>query len=241
VKIHNLLEDIVSEKVQEIFDEEEHDPRMGFCTCEQCRLDVSCYVLNRIYPEYVISGRGFAHIRAEYHEDSQKTADITTLIMEGIKKVSRSKRPFFSHTEKHEEKASEGPCFNFPIIAGRIFDGKTFEPVSEIDVLLTSEGEPVSMKNPNWQNPCHIAESTAGNFMFWPAPVPATKAGLGKTVTFKISAGSEHYEDLSHVFTLQISSSEESFDTFCLHENYLLGDLYLFTQSCSDDIAGAEA
>lgn len=241
MKIHNLLEDIVIDKVEEIFDEEESNPTLGFCTCRQCRLDVACYVLNRVEPEYVVSGRGYAHLRAEYDGDSQKTADITALVTDGIKKVSRSKRPFFPHSGQKEDDSPEGPYFNFPIIAGRVFDGKTFEPVSDIEVYLTSDGQIVPMKNPNWQNPYLIARSTAGNFMFWPGPVPAKKVGERNTVNFKITVVSELYEELSHFFTLEVTSSEERLDTFCINENYLLGDLYLFTQSASDDIAGAEA
>lgn len=240
MKIHNLLEDVVIEKVEEIFDDEEANATAGFCTCEQCRLDVACYVLNRAYPEYVISGRGYAHILSEYKDDTQKITDITALVMDGIKKVSRSKRPFFPHTEGKGAEPAQGPYYNFPIIAGRMFDGKTFEPVSNIDVYLESDGGRVPMKNPNWQNPYHISESTAGNFMFWPGPVPAESPGLTKNVTFKIIAGSDTYEEMSHVFSLDIISLDERLDTFCLNENFLLGDLYLFTQAASSDIAGAE-
>ena len=240
MKIHNLLEEIVIQKVHEIFNEEEQNPVLGFCTCEQCRLDVACYVLNRTNPEYAVSGRGFAHMKAEYDEDSQKIADITALIMEGIKKVSRSKRPFFPHTEGKPEESSDQPHYNYPIIAGRFFDGKTFEPVSDIDVLLTSEEKQVLMKNPNWQNPYHIAHSTAGNFMFWPEPLPAKKPGLKKSVNFKISTRSEAYEVLTHIFTIRITSGNERIDTFNLNENYLLEDLYLFRRADNEDIAGAE-
>ena len=194
MKIHNILEDIVISKVEEIFDEEAKDRVLGFCTCRQCRLDVACYVLNRSEPQYVVSGRGYAHLKSEYDEDSQKTTDITALVLEGIKKVSHSKRPFFPHSGENDEYPEGGPFFNFPIIAGRIFDGKTFEPVSDIEVSLTSDGDLVPMKNPNWQNPYYVAESTAGTFMFWPGPVSAGSTGLQQTFQFRVATSSPVYD-----------------------------------------------
>ncbi|MBN2049958.1 MAG: late competence development ComFB family protein [Spirochaetales bacterium] len=240
MKVHNLLEDIVSEKVEEIFKDEEEHPVAGFCTCDQCRMDVTCYVLNRTKPEYIISGRGFAHLKTDYETNAQIMADLTALIMEGIKKVSRTKRPFFPHTPETGESQDKGPVFNFPIIAGRIFNGKTFEPISGVDVTLTSEGNLVPMKNRNWQNPYRMAESTAGNYMFWPSPLRAEKTGQEKTFPFQVSVHFDTYEDMSHVFTLTLTASDEQLDTICLNENYNPEDLYLFSSSSPENILGAE-
>ena len=60
--IHNVMEDIVSDEVNKLFDEAEQKKEDWVtCTCIQCRHDVMCYVLNRIKPRYIKSGRGLAH------------------------------------------------------------------------------------------------------------------------------------------------------------------------------------
>ena len=129
MKIHNILEDIVISKVEEIFNEEEKDRALGFCTCRQCRMDVACYVLNRSEPQYVISGRGYAHLKSEYDEDSQKTTDITALVLEGIKKVSHSKRPFFPHSGEKDEYAEGRAVFSiFRLSRGGSSTGKPSNP-----------------------------------------------------------------------------------------------------------------
>ena len=100
MKIHNLMEDIVLDKLHEIFDEEELTTfNNGFCTCYQCRLDVACYVLNRIQNKYVTSSRGLAHLRTEYQTNLQKSADLVSMIHDGIKQVSSTRRPHSNHSE----------------------------------------------------------------------------------------------------------------------------------------------
>ncbi len=47
MNVHNLMENIVIETVNDIFEDKKKE---GFdmAECLQCRLDVACYVLNRI-------------------------------------------------------------------------------------------------------------------------------------------------------------------------------------------------
>ena len=60
--IHNILEEEVINQVNNIYDQASE---MGItwitCDCEQCRLDTATYVLNRIPPKYIVSGRGMNH------------------------------------------------------------------------------------------------------------------------------------------------------------------------------------
>ena len=75
MEIRNLMEDAVLAAVGELFELEEKDPRLGLCTCGQCRLDVACYVLNRIKPEYILSGRGLAYSERDMLEKVQRLFD----------------------------------------------------------------------------------------------------------------------------------------------------------------------
>lgn len=229
MRVHNLMEDIVLETVNDIFNAEESTKQFGYCTCEQCRLDVACYVLNRVEAEYVISSRGAAHLEANYLENLQKNADLVALINEGIKKVSQTLRPHFEHDTSKKLAVPEGILFNFPTIAGRIFNGDTFEPVKDVAVsLLKDDGALVDMINPNWQNPSTLAEGTAGNFTFWPYPEQGKREGVAKTFSFVLAVNDKRYEELNHFFELEIVSNKTFIDSYGLKRSYKVNDLYLF-------------
>ena len=84
MEIHNLMEDQVFRRVNEICDEEEQRGNNDYCTSKACRLDVVCYVLNRIPPRYVTSGRGVAHVEQTIVSDTQLAVDITKLAQEAL-------------------------------------------------------------------------------------------------------------------------------------------------------------
>ncbi len=178
--IHNLMEDLVKATVNELFDAEERGASGSWCTCGQCRMDVACYVLNRIRPEYVVSSRGIAYTEQDYGEKLQKTADVVSLAREGWARINSAKRPNHEHVSNGavmERPAPEGPVFNLPPIMGRVFNVSNFEPVSGATVTLGDGGSLQPMMDANWQNPYGIVKNTAGTFIFWPAPVPAAAAG----------------------------------------------------------------
>lgn len=52
VVLKNIMEEIVIRKVDELIG------GLGCCKCEQCRLDMASYVLNRVKPKYVVSLEG---------------------------------------------------------------------------------------------------------------------------------------------------------------------------------------
>ena len=64
--VHNTVEDIVITRVDEIFKTLDEEGNKKFCTCNQCRLDVICYVLNRLRPHYIVSHKGASRA----HRDS---------------------------------------------------------------------------------------------------------------------------------------------------------------------------
>jgi competence protein ComFB len=229
MEIHNAAEDIVLVNVDEIFDEEERTKSVGYCTCGQCRLDVACYVLNRISPEYVVSGRGLAHAEIGRTATFQHEVDLFRLIHEGITQVSKTKRPDFPHTsEKKRRPMVEGPAYNFPTVIGRIFNGKNFEPMSGISLTLLRSGSAAAMVDANWQNPCTLVPSTAGTFIFWPAPEKAESLSGTKTVDFELVSAPDGYEEFRYFFTVALSAEPEATAVFSMQRTFKLPDLFIF-------------
>ena len=228
MNVHNQMEDLVTALVQEIFDDEQRAEKKGYCVCNQCRLDVACYVLNRVQPRYVISGRGVSHTENIYQDRIQEKADLVTMIHDGIEHVSQTKRPFFNHQSGSVEGGPTGPLFNFPVIKGRIFNGTTFEPAKDIKVHLYLESELVEMVDPNWQNPCFVHESASGAFNFWPAPIRADTDGAKKAFKFEICVQEDGFEDLQHFITVKAISDLGLHDALHSNEGLTTEEIFLF-------------
>ncbi|MBP7095991.1 MAG: late competence development ComFB family protein [Spirochaetia bacterium] len=229
MEIRNLMEDVVRQAVDELFDAEEKKRALGFCTCYQCRLDVACYALNRTRPEYVISSRGVAHRDSVYVDKLQKQADVMTLVREGWERINASKRPHFEHAAGSGAPAPiAGPAWNFPAIIGRLFNGSNFEPLAEVPIRLDGEDGPVRMVDPNWQNPCRIVGGTSGTFIFYPAPSKAEGAGARKTFRFSLEASIEGFEPLAHHFDLELVSDSSAVEALSMQRVHKIPDLYLF-------------
>jgi len=229
VEIHNIIEDLVKSIVEDIFDAEERTKSLGFCTCRQCRQDVACYVLNRMQPEYVFSGRGVAYSSKDYQEKIQKQAAAITLAHEGWRKIEQTKRPHFEHgPERGKPDYPHGPVFNYPTIIGRLFNGATFEPMDGMRVTLLREGIEARMIDPNWQNPCSLFASTGGTFIYWPYPEEAHAEGESKVVEFELRASREGFEDFEHFFTVRVGSEAAVQDQFSLQRQFVLPDLTIF-------------
>ncbi len=227
--IHNLMEDVVFQIVNEICDEKERGDKGGeFCTSAKCRLDIACVVLNRITPRYVTSGRGLAHVETDYQEDRQNRVDIVTLANEGLKRISLHKREYYSdESENGIIEGEQGPLFNFPAIKGRLLNGKTFEPVKDVQISLLQNDELVPMASSRWQNPYTMVQSTSGNFLFWPAPVPAEKAGEKRSFEFELAAEKSGFEPFRHYFSLDLESDSRFVDVFLFYKDLSLSDLFL--------------
>ena len=59
MNVHNLMEEYVAERVEETYNQlNKKRPGWLVCDCESCRLDVTSYVLNKVHPHYIVSGRG---------------------------------------------------------------------------------------------------------------------------------------------------------------------------------------
>jgi competence protein ComFB len=208
--VHNYAEEEVMGKVDEIFDAEEAKPKRSFCTCDFCRADVACFVLNRVSPLYQTSGRGLGHRELDYREKLQREADLATLIYRGIERITATQRPHvYGNAVSEEDQEAQGNYFNFPQILGRLFHSTSFEPLIEVPVRLLSEsGEELKMTDTRWSNPCFIPANTPGIFSFWPVSEKAGAPGERKSVEFKIAVDAEAYEPLRHYFSVPLVSEE---------------------------------
>jgi len=228
--IHNTNEDLVFECVQNIFEEiqKSGNPEQ-FCLCYQCRIDTICYTLNRIEPNYIVSNRGFTRIEHSGIKKQQTEADINALIYKGLRLVQHNMRPTAPHdgTDGVIHKIAS-PVFDIPTIAGRIFNGISFEPIVGVEVSLFYEGELVKMRNSNWQNPFTMVASTPGAFSFWPAPIEADIPDLAKEFKFSLKVNSPDYEELNHFFSLNSTSKFHNPHSYALNRTFKLPDLYLF-------------
>ena len=231
MELHNTVEDIVISRVDEIFAEIGKEGQGSkLCTCSQCRMDIICYALNRMKPQYIVSNRGVSRVQLESIEHQQLVADISTLVNDGFKQVNHYQRPYFSHAPG-EEKPGAGICdpvYNVPTIMGRIFNGNNFAPLSGVDVELLWNGKLVSMKDGNWQNPYRIVPHTEGNYSFWPTADAASGPGKHKIFEYNLRVTAEGFETLIHFFKIPVSSEIQTAGSFTLERTFKLPDLYMF-------------
>jgi competence protein ComFB len=150
--------------------------------------------------------------------------------------VNHNLRP----TAPHDGSASsqtkvQAPLFDIPTIAGRIFNGISFEPVVGIEVELHCEGELVTMRNNNWQNPFTLVPSTPGVFSFWPIPITTDEPDVERAFKFTIKVKSPDYEPLFHFFNITSTSFFHTPNSYALNKSYKLPDLYLFPPGGDED------
>jgi competence protein ComFB len=237
MEIHNLFEELVFAEVETAFANiNSKNKGNAVCTCWQCRLDVACYVLNRVKPHYIVSSRGIQHDEQLDLEKQQRAADIASLVYRGIEQVNLNRRPGFKHTPGAEPvNAPAAAYFNIPVIIGRLFNGRTFEPASGISVELYIDGQLAVMKDANWQNPCELIKKTEGTFTFWPASVPADRTGEQKLFNFLIKASLPDLPPLAYYFELPVISEKDQINAVTMNRTHKISDLYLFDVVEQDD------
>lgn len=226
MEVHNLMEEIVFTHVNDLFDEAKKDRAVWLtCSCDQCRLDTICYVLNRIQPRYIKSARGLAHTQVvDATEHAQLQADINRIAVEGMKQVLSSKRP---HTSS-QESLPAAPAFNFPTIVGRVLNGNTFEPVTDISVELLIDGERATPIDPSWENPCKISTHTPGTYTFWVIPVSAKNERENRVFNFEIRAIIPSFDEVHHYFELGLTSESLIRTAYNAEHSFIVPDIHLF-------------
>lgn len=224
MEIHNLMEELITSVVDEVCREDEAGANR-YCTKPACRVDAACYVLNRVPPRYVSSGRGLAHLTDELRADTQAIVDVLRLVHEGLARVTSISRTFY---EDGDTEHALGPVFNFPTISGRILDGEGFMPLSAAEVALWHGDSLMPMFDARWQNPYRIADQTPGTFLFWPNCVPADAPGVERQFDLEIRVAHEAYDPVNHLFSITVTSEKRTADIFSLDRDHHLPDLYAF-------------
>ncbi len=228
--IHNVMEDIIYEKVNKLFDEaKELNEKWLTCSCLQCRLDTMCYVLNRVKPRYIKSGRGFAHfLNAESGTGGQIMADISALVVEGMHKVLETQRP---HGDNSCEKGEPKAVFNFPAINGKILNGSNFNAMEGVSVTLKLDNEVVPQMDILWDNPYTTSEKTPGTYIFCPKPIEADELGEKRTFRFLLTGEKEGFETANMAFELELEAEEK--EVFPLQDGNFFEnkDMFLFDKS----------
>ncbi len=85
MELKNLMEQVVSQTIDDV--RKYHE----FCTCPQCRLDVSAIALNKVPPRYVVSSKGESYGRAELLA-MQEDLDVLGVVLEAVKLVQKNPR-----------------------------------------------------------------------------------------------------------------------------------------------------
>lgn len=76
ILLRNITEEIVLKKIDSLM------PNLDCCKCDQCRLDIASYALNRLPAKYVATTQGELLSKLDTLEP-QYDATITTVILQG--------------------------------------------------------------------------------------------------------------------------------------------------------------
>lgn len=229
MNVHNIMEDLVTQRVNNLYDQLK-DSNLSWLTCDcmNCRLDTISYVLNRVPPRYVVSGRGVTHSIPSI-EDGQLKADIDAIGLEGVRIVSTTKRPFHERPRADcEVNGKDKPVFNMPTFMGTVLDGTTFEPLIGASITLKIDGKNAEMVDQTWSNPAKTFKTTEGTYSFWVKPFKAEKDNENRKFTFSVEVTAPDYTPVTYAFEVPVVS--ESFTRTELNSMFSLKikDLVLF-------------
>ena len=228
MEIYNLMEDYVKHAIKVLLDDKE-----GICKCEQCRMDMVCYCLNKTKPRYVISSRGFVHTRNEKRENMQMNIDILALGQEAVDVISNMPRHEQKiKTDNAEVKKEIGKSyFFFPVFVGRVVD-EEFQALSNAKVTLTfaDSGEKAEMIGDYWKNPTTLVPAMDGTFSFHALPLPADEINIKKKFKFCLEIEKEGYETACKYFEIDIISSISSRELDIAANFHQIEDAILFKE-----------
>lgn len=210
MNVTNLMEDFAKAQIDDMYERlKKENTSLQVCDCENCRIDTLCYVLNRVPPKYTVSGRGVNHAQRELETLKQISADVDTVIMEGIRLINSSKRPNHNaaaYTKKAEKIKAKTPYFVFPIISGYVYDGTTFEPLEGAKITLLLNKKIAVMDDSTWQNPSKTFKAIEGSYSFCVKPEKTLRAGKTKDFNFELKIEAEGYDTVDYSFAIPISS-----------------------------------
>ncbi|MFH1248392.1 MAG: late competence development ComFB family protein [Candidatus Omnitrophota bacterium] len=86
MEIHNYMEDMVSDSLEELLSQKE-----DVCKCQKCKLDMMVWALNRLSPKYVVSDKGRFYTKLDGEEIQFKT-DVVRELTKAMLNVSKNPR-----------------------------------------------------------------------------------------------------------------------------------------------------
>ncbi|MDD5730571.1 MAG: late competence development ComFB family protein [Candidatus Omnitrophica bacterium] len=84
MEVHNYMEDLVEEELEQLFEETE-----DVCKCQKCKMDIMVWALNRLPPKYVITDKGRMYTKLK-EQEIQFKADVVREITKAILHVSKN-------------------------------------------------------------------------------------------------------------------------------------------------------
>ena len=84
MEIHNYMEDVVKDTLEELILKREN-----ICKCEKCKFDMIAWVLNRLPAKYVVSDKGRIFTKLQEVE-IQFRADVVRELTEAISRIRKN-------------------------------------------------------------------------------------------------------------------------------------------------------
>jgi competence protein ComFB len=230
MKVHNIMEEYVKSRIELLYNQlNQNKPSWLTCDCDICRDDAISYVLNRIPPRYIVSGRGAVH-NSDLLNNSQINADVDALGLEGIRLINSVQRPYHKTpaAKKNDEHTAAGPSFNFPVFIGGVYDGMTFEPLTDAQISLKNESCTAEMIDRTWSNPCSTYKSTRGAYSFWVKPIAAEKSDISRHFHFTLEVTAEGFTRVNYGFDIPVVSETDRRLEMNSSYSLKIQDLFLF-------------
>ena len=198
MSIKNLMEDIVTEVVNEII-RNDKDLQIK----KTMKDDVIAYVLNRVGTKYVTSERGVIHGLLERKFTAQQKSDILFLVYEAIGVIKNRRE-----SQTGGETGIQAGLGAFPHILGEVLEETTFSIIPGVEVTLLDGGKKAAMVDDGWKNPCITHKATRGYYHFWPA-LPQEKKGKAKSHSFTLRFSHPKFEEKDVAVDLETLSRDE--------------------------------
>ena len=215
--IKNILEDVVTNAVVEML--KDYKPKL--LKCSAFIEDIVCYVLNRIPPKYITSGRGILHLELESEVNTQRIVDIYAIIKEALQIISSRRR------EDDDKRLMEDDFFfneniiqtkeyhiNFPYFTGRVLKHDQSELTENVKVSLffkkAGNFELAPMISLNWKNPFVTNKSTYGYYTFWVSPMVSRiqDGPEEEVITFKFVYEIAKIEPIEKIVDIRVYSEK---------------------------------
>lgn len=97
----NLMEETVLDKIEHLWQ------NTDYCKCNQCKMDIAAYALNRLPAQYVQSMKGKVLYRFESNR-IQRDIEVTVAVSQGIEIVGKSPHKNVNPNENAGNDANSG-------------------------------------------------------------------------------------------------------------------------------------